>query len=55
MLYNTLKAIPPRVNYTELYQKNKAALEAEFQGFLDEWQQTAVMVVNNAKKIWRQG
>ena len=50
MLYNTLKAIPPRVNYTELYQKNKAALEAEFQGFLDEWQQTAVMVVNNAKK-----
>lgn len=50
MVYNTLKAIPPRINYTEKYQKEKGTLEKEFQKYLDEWRQTAVMVVNLSKK-----
>ncbi len=50
MTYNTLKAIPPRINYTEKYKKEKADLEKEFQKYLDEWKQTAVMVVNLAEK-----
>lgn len=50
MAYDTLKAIGPRINYTEKFQKERASLEKEFQRFLDEWQQTAVMVVNYAKK-----
>lgn len=50
MAYDTLKAIGPRINYTEKFKKEKASLEKEFQKYLDEWQQTAVMVVNYAKK-----
>ncbi len=50
MAYNTLKALGPRENLTEKYRKDKAVLEKEFQKHLDEWKQTAVMVVNLAKK-----
>ena len=50
MRFNTLKALPPRVNYTEKYRNEKDALEKDFQKHLDEWQQTAVMVINLAKK-----
>jgi long-chain acyl-CoA synthetase len=50
MAYNTLKALKPRENLTEKYKKDRAALEKEFQKHLDEWKQTAVMVVNLAKK-----
>jgi len=50
MAYDTLKALAPRINYTEKFQKDKAILEKDFQKYLDEWQQTAVMVVNYAKK-----
>ena len=50
MAYNTLKAIGPPINYTEKFKKEKASLEKEFQKYLDEWQQTAVMVVNYAEK-----
>jgi hypothetical protein len=37
MSFDTLKAIGPRINYTEKYQKEKAQLEKEFQSYLDEW------------------
>ena len=50
MAYDTLKAIPPRINYTEKYQKERAELEKEFQKYLDEWQTTPIMVVNYTKK-----
>ncbi len=50
MAYNTLKALEPRINYTEKYRKEKAELEKDFQKHIDEWKQTAVMVVNQAKK-----
>ncbi|HOP28043.1 MAG TPA: long-chain fatty acid--CoA ligase [Spirochaetota bacterium] len=50
MAYNTLKALGPRENLTEKYKKDRAALEKDFQKHLDEWKQTAVMVVNLAKK-----
>lgn len=50
MVYNTLKALEPRVNLTEKYKKDKVELEKDFQKYLDEWKQTAVMVVNLAKK-----
>jgi len=50
MAYDTLKALEPRINYTEKFQKEKASLEKDFQKYLDEWQQTAVMIVNYAKK-----
>ena len=50
MGYNTLKALPPRVNFTEKYKSEREALAADFQKHLDEWKQTAVMVVNLAKK-----
>lgn len=48
--YDTLKALPPRKNFTEKYIKERETLAADFQKHLDEWQQTAVMVVNLAKK-----
>ncbi len=48
--YDTLKALPPRKNFTEKYKREKEALAKDFQKHLDEWQQTAVMVVNLAKK-----
>ncbi len=48
--YDTLKPLPPRENVTEKYKREKEALAADFQKHLDEWQQTAVMVVNLAKK-----
>lgn len=50
MAYDTLKALAPRINYTEKYQKEKASLEKEFQKYLDEWQTSSIMVVNYAKK-----
>lgn len=50
MGYNTLKALPPRINFTEKYKSEKETLVADFQKHLDEWKQTAVMVVNLAKK-----
>jgi len=50
MAYDTLKALAPRINYTEKFKKERAILEKDFQKYLDEWQQTAVMVVNYAKK-----
>lgn len=51
MVYDTLKAIPlPRINYTEKYGKEKAELEKEFQNHLDEWRQTALMMLSTAKK-----
>jgi len=50
MAYNTLKALKPRDNLTEKYRKDRAVLEKDFQKHLDEWKQTAVMVVNLAKK-----
>ena len=50
MAYNTLKALKPRINLTEKYKNDKAVLEKDFQKHLDEWKQTAVMVVNLAKK-----
>lgn len=50
MGFNTLKPIPPRINLTEKYQQDRAKLEKDFQKHLDEWKQTAVMVVNLAKK-----
>jgi acyl-CoA synthetase (AMP-forming)/AMP-acid ligase II len=50
MAYNTLKALKPRENLTEKYRKDRAVLETDFQKHLDEWKQTAVMVVNLAKK-----
>ena len=48
--YDTLKPLPPRENVTEKYKREKESLAADFQKHLDEWQQTAVMVVNLAKK-----
>lgn len=50
MGYDTLKAIGPRINYTEKFKKEEEALGKEFQRYVDEWQQTAVMVINQAKK-----
>ncbi|HON79803.1 MAG TPA: long-chain fatty acid--CoA ligase [Spirochaetota bacterium] len=50
MTYDTLKALPPRINYTEKYRNERDVLEKDFQKHLDEWKQTAVMVVNLAKK-----
>ena len=50
MGYNTLIALPPRINYTEKYKKERVDLEKDFQKYLDEWKQTAVMTVNLAKK-----
>ena len=50
MAYDTLKALPPRINYTEKYRNERDILEKDFQKHLDEWKQTAVMVVNLAKK-----
>ena len=50
MAYNTLKAVGPRINYTEKFNAEKEYFEKEFQQYLDEWQQTAVMVINQAKK-----
>ncbi len=51
MVYDTLKAIPfPRINYTEKYRDERAVFEKEFQKHLDEWKQTAVMIVNLAEK-----
>ncbi|MDO4540522.1 MAG: long-chain fatty acid--CoA ligase [Syntrophomonadaceae bacterium] len=50
MAYDTLKAIPRPINYTEKYKQERAALEKEFQGYLDEWRSYAVMVVNYTKK-----
>ncbi len=50
MTYDTLKAIPPRINYTEKYQKERPALEKEFQKHLDEWQTYPVMIVNYTQK-----
>lgn len=50
MGYNTLKALAPRINYTEKFKTERADFEKEFQKYLDEWQQTALMVVNLAKK-----
>lgn len=50
MAYNTLKPIPERINITEKYKRERDALEKDFQKHLDEWKQTAVMVVNLAKK-----
>lgn len=51
MRYNTLKAVGPRINYTEKFKAEKEKFEKEFQQYLDEWKQTAVMVVNQAKKF----
>ena len=50
MAFNTLKPVPPRINLTEKYMKEKNTLEKDFQKHLDQWKQTAVMVVNLAKK-----
>ncbi len=50
MAFNTLKPVPPRINLTEKYKNEKDSLEKDFQKHLDEWKQTAVMVVNLAKK-----
>ncbi|HPS56810.1 MAG TPA: long-chain fatty acid--CoA ligase [Spirochaetota bacterium] len=50
MAFNTLKPVPPRINFTEKYNKDRGILEKDFQKHLDEWKQTAVMVVNLAKK-----
>lgn len=50
MAYDTLKALPPRVNFTEKYKSEREVLAADFQKHLDEWRQTAVMVVNLANK-----
>lgn len=50
MSYDTLKALEARINYTEKFKKEQDILEKDFQKHLDEWQQTAVMVVNLAKK-----
>ncbi|HPJ36127.1 MAG TPA: AMP-binding protein, partial [Spirochaetota bacterium] len=50
MAYNTLKALGPRANLTEKYRQDREILEKDFQKHLDEWKQTAVMVVNLAKK-----
>jgi long-chain acyl-CoA synthetase len=50
MAYDTLKALPPRINYTEKYRNERDILEKDFQKHIDEWKQTAVMVVNLAKK-----
>lgn len=50
MAYDTLKAIPPRINYTEKYKKERSELEKDFQKHLDEWRTTPVMVVNFTKK-----
>lgn len=50
MAYDTLKALEPRINYSEKYLNDRDILEKDFQRHLDEWQQTAVMVVNLAKK-----
>ncbi len=50
MGYNTLKALEPRINYTEKYRNEKEALEKDFQKYLDEWKSFGVMVVNLAKK-----
>lgn len=49
MAYNTLKKLPPRINYTEKYREERAVLEKEFQKHIDEWKQTAVMVINKTK------
>ena len=50
MAFNTLQALAPRINYTEKFQQDKERLEKDFQKYLDEWQQSAVMIVNLAKK-----
>ena len=50
MGYNTLKALPPRENFTEKYIREREILAEDFQKHLDDWKQTAVMVVNLAKK-----
>ena len=50
MAYNTLKALGPRANLTEKYRQDREILGKDFQKHLDEWKQTAVMVVNLAKK-----
>ncbi len=50
MAYDTLKALPPRINFTEKYIRERGKLEAEFQKHLDEWKQTALMVIGQAKK-----
>ncbi len=55
MGYDTLKALPARINLTEEYKSRRAVLEADFQKHLDEWKQTAVMVVNIAKKYGERG
>lgn len=50
MACDTLKALEPRINYSEKYLAERDILEKDFQKHLDEWQQTAVMVINLAKK-----
>jgi len=50
MAYNTLKALPERKNFTQKYLSEKDVLAVDFQNYLDEWKQTAVMIVNLAKK-----
>lgn len=50
MAYDTLKALPPRKNFTEKYISEKETLAVDFQKHLDDWKQTAVMVINLAKK-----
>ena len=53
MAYNTLKQLA-RGLITPKSLKRKGEFRKEFQKYLDEWQQTAVMVVNYAK-VQRQG
>lgn len=55
MAYDTLQAIPNRTNLSEQYLKDKDTLEKDYQKHLDDWQQTAVMVVNLAKKYGDRG
>lgn len=47
---NNTKKLPPLVNYTEKYRKERDVLEKDYQRHIDEWKQTAVMVANHAKK-----
>ncbi len=49
MSYNTLKKLPKRINYTKKYQIERSTLEKDFQKHLDEWKQTAVMVIQKAR------